>query len=431
MSVNGRDLALKALSVYRRNGGFSDTALNSVLDTQEDSREKALAARLYYTVLSNSMLINYYLDRFCKGGCASLQPQVKDILSLCAAQLLFFDRIPAFSAVNEAVAQCKRSAPQAAGLVNAVCRRLSDKEHLPEITGSDAECLSIMYSHPLWFTETMLQVLGSLDECGKYLAANNEIPPVFIRENTLMTGSHEACVNAGLSYSSLYGCFTARNFHDNSAAGLLKKGLAYVQDPASAAAVAAAGPQPGMTVIDVCSAPGGKSFASAMRMQNRGRIFSFDLSAKKIPVIESTASLLGITCLQAAAADGRIFRPELEKKGDIVFTDVPCSGFGVIRKKPEIRYKNKEDILRLPEIGLSILSNASRYVKPGGVLLYSTCTVLPQENEQVVNSFLSSNKHFTPESFKIFGSESNGKITLYPHIYGTDGFFICKLRCNG
>lgn len=185
-----------------------------------------------------------------------------------------------------------------------------------------------------------------------------------------------------------------------------------------------------MRVLDVCAAPGGKSFAAAIQMENRGSILSCDLHPHKIKLIEEGARRLGLRCITAAVRNGRVFDPELESGFDLVITDVPCSGLGIIRKKPDIRYKDPDPLEGLPAIQRDILSNAARYVRPGGVLLYATCTLLRRENEDVVEWFIEKDKNFTLETFTLPGQieAPEGMVTLWPHRQGTDGFFIAKLR---
>jgi 16S rRNA (cytosine967-C5)-methyltransferase len=208
-------------------------------------------------------------------------------------------------------------------------------------------------------------------------------------------------------------------------------GSVYIQDPAARLAVLAAAPKPGMFVLDGCAAPGGKSFTAAVEMKNTGRILACDIHEKKLQRISEGANRLGATIIEAKVMDASLTREELKNQADIVIADVPCSGFGVIRKKPEIRYKQEADILKLPALQADILSNLSAYVKPGGVLLYSTCTLLPRENQGVVTPFLETHKDFSREPFELpgpVGRVEAGAVTLWPQLLGTDGFFICKLR---
>jgi 16S rRNA (cytosine967-C5)-methyltransferase len=210
-----------------------------------------------------------------------------------------------------------------------------------------------------------------------------------------------------------------------------REGMFYVQDPASRLAIQAADPKPGMRVLDCCAAPGGKSFAAAILMKNQGEVISCDLHPHKKKLIQAGADRLGLNIIAPMTADGKAFRPEWEESFDLVLVDAPCSGLGVIRKKPDIRYKDPAQLTDLPNIQREILSNAARYVRPGGTLLYSTCTLLKRENEEVAQAFLARNAQFHPEAFSLYspiGTVESGMVTLWPHRHGTDGFFICKLR---
>ena len=212
---------------------------------------------------------------------------------------------------------------------------------------------------------------------------------------------------------------------------LFARGWFYVQDPAARLAVTAAGLEPGMRVLDVCAAPGGKSFAAAMDLHNTGEVISCDIHPHKITLLEKGAARLGLSCIKPRLQDGSAFVPEWERAMDAVIADVPCSGLGVIRKKPDIRYKSLDDLARLPELQSRILANAARYVRPGGVLIYSTCTILRRENEAVAQAFLEAHGTFEPEAIRLpeaLGEADRSMVTLYPHRHGTDGFFICKLR---
>jgi len=201
-----------------------------------------------------------------------------------------------------------------------------------------------------------------------------------------------------------------------------------VQDAAARCATLAAEIKPGMRVLDVCAAPGGKSFSAAFAMQNSGQIVACDLHENKLKRIREGAERLGVTCIETAAADGRVFRPAWEGAFDAVLCDVPCSGLGIIRKKPDIRYKDPSALAALPPIQRAILANAARYVRPGGVLLYSTCTILPEENEGVTDAFLTEQDRFTYEPFTLPIGPTDGRVTLWPQRHGTDGFYLAKLR---
>jgi 16S rRNA (cytosine967-C5)-methyltransferase len=205
-----------------------------------------------------------------------------------------------------------------------------------------------------------------------------------------------------------------------------------VQDGAARLVTAAAAPRPGDRVIDVCAAPGGKSFSAAIAMGDRGSILSCDLHENKLKRIREGAQRLGLTCIETAAADGRAPHGEWTSSAELVLVDAPCSGLGIIRKKPEIRYKSANDIASLPVTQSAILENASTYVKPGGTLIYSTCTILPEENEQVTDAFLAEHPDFSRESFAFPDpvGETDGQVTLWPQRHGVDGFYICRMKRN-
>ena len=209
-------------------------------------------------------------------------------------------------------------------------------------------------------------------------------------------------------------------------------GVFYSQEPSASSAAPLLGVRPGMRVLDTCAAPGGKSFAAAMQMETTGSILSCDLHAHKISLIEKKAARLGISIIEAEQRSAAEFGPALEKQFDLVIADVPCSGLGIIRKKPDIRWKDPAQLAQLPAVQLSILNNVSAYVRPGGVLVYATCTVLPEENGGVVSAFLDVHPDFAKEEFTLPGIGScPGDVTLWPQRTGTDGFYICRMRRRG
>ena len=427
--MTGRDAALRALLACRKSGAWSDGALKELLRGME-RREAALASRLCYGVLQNRMLLDWQLARFTR--LEKLQPAVHEILRLALYQLTLTDKIPASAAVNEAVEQAKRFAnPQAARLVNAVLRNALRAQPLPQ-----PESLSVKYSHPQELTELFLEQFGP-ETTETLLKSHNEAPQTVLQINLLRTTTQEvmkALLGANVECSVhpwLPDCLTVRGTGSLEQLAAFEQGLLYVQDAAARLAVEAAGLEPDMRVLDCCAAPGGKSFAAAIAMQNRGSITSCDIHPHKLQLIERGAARLGISILQTRLQDASKPVPEWENAMDAVLADVPCSGLGVIRKKPDIRYKNLAQTERLPEIQLAILRQQAHYVKPGGVLLYSTCTILKRENEDVVQAFLRDEPQFFAETVHFpqnSGIPDGAMTTLLPCTHGTDGFFICKLR---
>lgn len=426
--MTARETALAALIACRRQGAWSDGVLKELIGRNAlDRRDAALASRLCYGVLQNQMLLDFYLEQFLHGGIKRLQPQVADILRLGAFQILLCDKIPPSAAVNEAVEQAKRSANrQAAGLVNAVLRNLlRNRENLRRPTD-----LATRYSHPQPLVELLTQAVGE-NKIEPLLAAHNTAPEITVQTNCLKITTPELAaqlkqLGIGVQlHPWLADCLILSATGSVEQLDAFRQGLFYVQDPAAKLAVQCADLAPGMTVLDCCAAPGGKSFAAAIAMENRGKLISCDIHPHKIALIEKGAARLGLTCLHAQVQDASKQNAQWLGQMDAVIADVPCSGLGVIRKKPDIRYKDLSQIERLPQIQQAILQNQAAYVRPGGVLLYSTCTVLPAENQNVIARFLASHPEFSPEPLAMSPS---GMITLLPCEQGTDGFFICKLR---
>ena len=437
MKENARAAALDALEKCRRDGAWSGAVLDSAIKKEGLApREAALASRLLLGVLQNSSLCDFYIDSYSGGK--KLEPKVRDILRLGVYQLLFLDKIPARAAVNETVALCAPSKLQrAAGLVNAVLRRVAEnKEKLPEIPGKGtAEHLSIKYSHSLWLAKRLIAERGyAFAEA--FFALNNEPPALDIQVNTLKV-SMEDYTRALDRTERKYRKF---DFPENtveltscnvSTLPGYEEGLFYVQDRAARASVDIADVRPGTWVLDACAAPGGKSLAAAIKMENKGKIVSCDIHEKKLRLIRENAERLGVEIISAVCNDARTPREEFLKNFDTVIADVPCSGIGVIRKKPEIRFKKEEELKGLADIQLSILTRLSEYVKPGGTLLYSTCTVLREENESVVERFLSEHADFSLCPFEVGEIRSDsGMYTFWPNTDGTDGFFAAKLIRN-
>ena len=427
-----RDTALSVLIACRTKQAWADGALKEYIARDRlDGREAALASRLVYAVMQNRELLDFYLAAFLKGKLKDLQPVVLDILRLGACQIALFDKIPVSAAVNEAVNQTRKLAnPRAAGLVNGLLRNIArNKENLPQ-----PKELSVRYSHPKHLVSLLQDCVGDA-MLEPLLQSHNEAPPMTVQVNTLRTTSDallSALKEKGIEANKHPWCPDALIL---SGSGNLEKldefrtGAFYVQDPAARLAVIAADIKPGMTVLDCCAAPGGKSFAAAIAMENIGRLLSRDLHPHKIKLIENGADRLGITILSADVQNAAEFVPEWEEMFHRVICDVPCSGLGVIRKKPDIRYKELGQIAALPEIQRNILEVQSRYVKPGGALLYSTCTIVPAENGAVTADFLAKHPEFVMEPMNIpIETENSGEMTFLPCRHDTDGFYLCLLR---
>ena len=430
--MSARDTALSVLIDCRKNGAWMDAALKQHLSRDRlDRRDAALATRLCAAVLQNRMLLDAWISRYLKGKLSALQPVVLDVLRLAVCQLRFFDKLPPNAVVNEAVEQAKRLAnPRAAALVNALLRAmLRDPAKLTLPTE-----LSLRYSHPAALVELLRENVGE-EKLEALLASHNEAPPANIQTNLLKNDTpslRDSLEAEGLhaeAHPWLPDCLLLSGGGIEQSAAF-REGAFYVQDAAARLAVLALSPEPGERVLDCCAAPGGKSFAAAVAMQNRGELISCDIHPHKTKLIEAGAERLGISLIRALQKDASVPDPAWAGSFDRIIADVPCSGLGVIRKKPDIRYKELAPTERLPQVQRRILEAQATHLKPGGTLVYCTCTVLRRENEAVVESFLADHPEFYLEPFAVpgVGTVETGMKTLLPCDDGTDGFFIARLR---
>ena len=432
--MSARKEALSVLTACRTRGAWADAALSARLKGLPPA-DAALCSRIVYGIIQNETLLDFYLAPFCSQKLNHLQPPLADILRIGAYQILFLDRVPDSAAVHTSVELAKGAGRgQAAGLVNAVLRRLCrEKGALPAVPDRN-EALSIRYSHPKWLVKRLLALLGR-EGAEAFLANSNSQPPAAAQVNTCRFSTEEtlrALADEGVPaerHPWLPDCLLLRGTGDLERLRAFRDGMLYIQDPAARLTVLAADLQPGSRVLDVCAAPGGKSFAAAIAMGDRGEIVSCDLHENKLKRIREGAARLGLTSIRAEAADGRAFREEWREGFDLVLVDAPCSGLGILRKKPDIRWKKADGLFTLPVVQSAILENAARYVCPGGTLLYSTCTILPEENGEVTEAFLGFHPEFSRERFTLPGPVGpvEGQVTLWPHLHDTDGFYICRM----
>lgn len=434
--MSARKTALDALIACRKEGAWANGALKEyMVRDQLDRRDAALAARLCYGVLQNRNCLDFYLKQLLTGKLKDLHPVVRDILHLGLYQILFMDKIPESAAVNESVMLAKKYCPKqrfASGLVNGVLRNaVRSKGTLKEPT-----TLEDRYSHPKELIQLLRNYVGE-DRLEKMLKANNAAPQTVVQVNTLRITTEELIdilEAEGVTtqrHPWMPDCLTLFGTGNLEKLDAFQKGLFYVQDPAARLSVLCAQIPQNAHVLDCCAAPGGKSFAAAIAMKGTGSITSCDIHAHKTVLIQKGAERLGIESISVRQQDASQCVTEWVGTKDVVIADVPCSGLGIIRKKPDIRYKDLGEMSQLPGLQLQILKNQASYVKPGGTLLYSTCTLVRAENEGVVERFLKENTEFylvaldLPQRFPV---NTDGMLTLVPGEYDTDGFFIAKLR---
>ena len=436
--MGARETALNVLIACRKERAWSNGVLKEYVQRDRlDGREAALAARLCYGVLQNRMKLDFYLGQLLTGKIRDLHPALQDILRLGLYQIFEMDKIPQSAAVNESVGLAKKYCPKqrfAPGLVNAVLRKASQEKNLLKQPASWVD----KYSHPQKLIDLLDSYVGHR-AMEPMLIANNSAPDTVAQVNTLRANAEaltEELTRAGVTvrlHPWMPDCLILSHTGNLEQLRAFREGLFYIQDAAAKLSVLCAQlPKDGQVrVLDCCSAPGGKSFAAAIAMDGKGEICSCDIHEHKVSLIRSGAQRLGLENITASLQDASEFVPQWQNAMDVVIADVPCSGYGIIRKKPDIRYKDPDTMKELPGLQLAILRNQARYVKPGGVLLYATCTLLHRENEGVVEEFLKENMDFTTESLKlpeIFGKNTSGMLALVPGQYETDGFFICRMR---
>lgn len=436
--MSARKTALDALIACRKQAAWSNGVLKDYIARDRlDRRDAALATRLCYGVLQHRGMLDFFLQQLLTGKVKDLHPVVRDVLHMGLYQIYELDKIPESAAVNESVDLVKkycRTQRFAPGLVNAVLRNaVRTKGTLQQPT-----TLEDRYSHP----QKLIDLLGSYvgqERLEPMLAANNDTPQTVVQVNTLRTTTEELVAKlkeeevTALPHPWMPDCLVLSNTGSLEKLQAFKDGLFYVQDAASKLAVRCAGIQAGdaTRVLDCCAAPGGKTFAAAIIMENKGHIRSCDIHRHKTTLIQHGADRLGLDCVLVREQDATENHADWLEKMDVVLADVPCSGYGIIRKKPDIRYKDPDDMARLPDLQLKILDKQAEYVKPGGVLLYSTCTLVRKENEAVVEAFLRHRSDFELEPLElpeVFPKNTTGMLTLVPGEYDTDGFFIAKLR---
>jgi 16S rRNA (cytosine967-C5)-methyltransferase len=435
MSEGARISAVKALIRIERDSAYSNLVLDSYLKNSNMSySDCALFTALILGVLERKITLDYNLSLYLSKGIKKLKPEVLAILRVGAYQILFTDRIPDSAAVNESVkASLKLGCSYAAGVINAVLRRLSENSlRLPENTETLGG-ISIKYSVPEELALLLTESLGKEDAIG-FLESSFGKPPTVIRVNTLKTDAdnlirilRDEGINAKEN-ELVKNSLTLENAGDVANLKSFSAGLFHVQDISSQLCVKALAPEPGETVLDMCSSPGGKSFTAAQYMNGEGKLYSFDLTENRLGLIKGGAKRLEIGNLHCALNDASKYNKSIPLSSRVL-CDVPCSGLGVLRKKPEIRFKAVSDIGKLYQLQYDILRTSSLYVKDKGTLIYSTCTVNPAENREIALRFLRENPDFSSEKVlpEIARNTQEGDfLTLLPHIHGCDGFFISK-----
>ena len=430
--MNLRDLARRILDRAAAGDAYINLAIGRACETLADRDRRYLTALVYGTV-ERRITLDYAIGSLARRS--DISPGAKSLLEPALYEL-FYLRTPAHAAVNAWVSLAGSAGEKS--FVNGVLRaaaRLGEPP-LPPREKNLLRYLSVRYSVPLDTVRLLAAIFG--EEIEDFLATLDAPARMTLRVNTTKI-TREAYLARLLSVgipaeptpNAPFGIRLAKTYPPKELPGF-DEGLFFVQDEASQIAVSVLSPLPGETVVDLCACPGGKSFGAAMTMEDRGEVLSFDLHASKLSLIESGAARLGLTCIRAAEQDGTVPLPDLLARADRVLCDVPCSGLGVLAKKADLRYRDLSACAELPPLQAKLLDTAASYVKPGGILLYSTCTVRPEENQAVTDAFLPTHPDFFPEDFSCGAlSSKGGRLTLLPHRDGTDGFYLAKFRRKG
>jgi len=436
--MNPRKIAADILYNVIKNNYTLNAGINRLRDNEELSQlDVRFISELVSGVLRKLEYIDYFIANASDIKTNKISPYVLSVLRTGVYQILFMDRIPDSAAVNESVKLIKKSSnSRLSGFVNSVLRNVEKNRNI-KLPDDEIKALSIKYSFPEWIVKRWCERFG--DDAEALLSAMNEKPETVLRTNTLKTSPEklmeilksegwECRKYESLLFPEIDCLISVSKVEDISKSKAYKDGYFYIQDAAAAFAAHVLNPQNGSIVLDMCAAPGGKSTHLAQIMNNTGKIFAFDVYDGKINKINENAKRLGMTNITALKADSSEFNPEFKEKADYILADVPCSGLGIIRRKPDIKYVRKEsDIADLAELSPGILNNAAKYLKKGGRMLFSTCTTEQDENENTLFEFLKANPDFHLVKIPC-QRENDGYISLLTHRDNCDGFFISLLE---
>ncbi|MEW5763136.1 MAG: 16S rRNA (cytosine(967)-C(5))-methyltransferase RsmB [Bacillota bacterium] len=445
-AIGARELTLKVLKAVEADGAYANIALNKYLEEHQPSKlDRAFATELAYGVIRTLNTIDWVLARFLQKPLAAQTVWIRNILRMGVYQILYMDRVPPAAACNEAVELAKKyGTPGMAGFVNGVLRnvvRYRDQIVFPSLETDPVSHISLKYSHPTWMVERWLEEFG-VEETIAMCRANNLTPPNTVRTNTLRTTREELA--AALREEEVVVRKTRyapeglelKGFISLRTLKVYNLGLFQVQDESSILIGHAVNPASGSHVLDVCSAPGGKATHLAQLMRDDGIIVAMDIHPHKLALIEEACRRLGVRSVKTVAFDARELPARYAGWADYTLVDAPCSGLGVLRRRVDARWrKEAAQIPGLVKLQEAILDGAAGTVRPGGVLVYSTCTITREENLDQVEKFLARHGDFVLEDLRPFlpplvpeRELARGYIQILPHTHGMDGFFVARLR---
>ncbi len=437
--MNSREIAFKILLDVEKNNNYSNIAINKHFkEVKLSNQDRGLATEMVYGVIENKYYLDYVIDKLSKVKSNKMEIYVNTLLRMGIYQIMFLNSVSDYAAVNETVNIAKKKNPKVSGFINGILRNvIRQKESIGQIkVKDDVDYLAIKYSYDKWMIRNWMIHFGR-EFTEELLKSNSEKPSIYLRTNTLKITREELIEKLQSQnikadkVSVIDEAIKVENLKDIENNSLYKEGLFTIQDISSMLVGKVMNPKENSLVLDVCSAPGGKSTHLATIMNHTGEVVSRDIYDHKLKLIKASTKRLGLENIEVQQFDAMSLDRESVGKFDYVLADVPCSGLGIIRRKPEIKYKEKEDFRELPPIQKKILENASKYVKKGGTLIYSTFTIQDNENIDIVNEFLQKNRNFELSPINEVNvdldNQEKGYMKIYPNVHGMDGFFISKL----
>ena len=439
-----RETALKALYKIEEKEAYSNIALDEIIKENRnklEERDIGFISEIVYGVTTWKLTIDEIIKKYSKIRLKKISPWILNILRMGIYQIVFLDKVPKSASVNESVNLAKRYGHKSSSnFVNAILRKIdkNDYEEFFEIK-DDFERISKTTSIPVWIIEELLKE-NDIKKVEEICRCSNLRPKVAIRVNNLKTNKEELAKlleqrKIEFKEGSLEDFFILKNVKNIENLDLFRKGFFTIQDEGAGLIALIVEPQPNEIILDACSSPGGKTTYMAELMENKGKILAWDLHEHRVNLVDENAKRLGIDIIETKCEDATVFKQEYVEKFDKILLDVPCLGLGVLKRKPDIKWKRKkEDIVEITKIQEKILETCSKYLKPNGQIIYSTCSIIKDENEKIIEKFLEKNKNFDYAKIEVSKCNKNiknieklGRIKLYQN-EENDGFFMCKLQ---
>lgn len=445
--MSARYLAYKILFDIEVNGNYSNMALNKYLNEAGlDDQDKGFVTELVYGILEKKRYLDYMINKVSKIKVRKMQHPVKLVLRMGVYQLVYMDGVADYAAINESVNIMKKLDKRSASFVNAILRNISrNLDEVKDISLNTVDKLAIYYSYEKWIVENLVKEYG-FERTEEILRALSQKPNIYLRVNRTKLRPGQSMdylvgqiigrlIDQGLEASRVEGLEEAikvKGLKSIDKHPLFREGYVSVQDISSILVAKVMDPKRESRVLDLCAAPGGKSTHIGELMENTGHLISQDIFDHKIKLMDTYARRLGLNNMEAGLGDALVLNDDYIGKFDYVLCDVPCSGMGIVRRKPEIKYKKEDEVENLPDLQYQILENASSYLKEGGILIYSTCTIFRQENMEVVDRFLANHKDYELDDLgsvkEFLGIGDKGLVKILPDQYDMDGFFICRMK---